>query len=277
MKIKYLGTAAAEGIPGVFCQCDVCRRARTVGGKEIRTRSQALIDGKILIDLPPDTYLHTLMHNLELAPIRDLLVTHAHSDHSYMTELHMRRGLFAHMKEESTLTVHGSHPVGLKMADVLLSENPDEPRVKFHEIKAFEPFAIDDYTVIPFPARHDPLSAPYCYIIQHEGKSILYGHDTGYYFDEVWQYLAEKKIHLDLVSMDCTEACHEIKYDAHGSLGRDMAIRDHLLEIGAADETTVFCLNHFSHNGKNVLYEEFQPIAAAEGFEVSYDGMELEV
>ena len=181
------------------------------------------------------------------------------------------------MKEESVLTVHGSRAVGLKMADVLFAENPNQPRVKFHEIKAFEPFAIDDYTVIPFPARHDPLSAPHCYIIQHEGKSILYGHDTGYYFDEVWQYLAEQKIHLDLVSMDCTEACKKIDYDAHGSLGRDMTIRDRLLEIGAADESTVFCLNHFSHNGKNVLYEEFAPIAAAEGFQVSYDGMELEV
>ena len=27
MKLKYLGTAAAEGIPGMFCNCRVCRNA----------------------------------------------------------------------------------------------------------------------------------------------------------------------------------------------------------------------------------------------------------
>ena len=60
MKLKYLGTAAAEGIPGMFCNCRVCRNALEVRGKEIKTRSQALLDDKLLIDFPPDTYLHIL-------------------------------------------------------------------------------------------------------------------------------------------------------------------------------------------------------------------------
>ena len=38
MKIKYLGTAAAEAIPALFCTCDVCRKARKVGGRELRLR-----------------------------------------------------------------------------------------------------------------------------------------------------------------------------------------------------------------------------------------------
>ena len=28
MKIKYYGTAAAEGIPGLFCSCEICENAR---------------------------------------------------------------------------------------------------------------------------------------------------------------------------------------------------------------------------------------------------------
>ena len=28
MKIAYLGTSAAEGIPALFCHCDVCKYAR---------------------------------------------------------------------------------------------------------------------------------------------------------------------------------------------------------------------------------------------------------
>ena len=38
MKIQFLGTAAAEAAPAVFCACDHCRYAREKGGKEIRLR-----------------------------------------------------------------------------------------------------------------------------------------------------------------------------------------------------------------------------------------------
>lgn len=55
MKIQFLGTAAYEGIPAMFCQCEQCNTARKRGGKNLRTRSQALIDGKLLIDFPADT------------------------------------------------------------------------------------------------------------------------------------------------------------------------------------------------------------------------------
>ena len=48
MKLKYLGTAAAEGIPAMFCECNNCKEARRRGGRDLRTRSQALIDGKVL-------------------------------------------------------------------------------------------------------------------------------------------------------------------------------------------------------------------------------------
>ena len=48
MKITYLGTAAAEAIPALFCNCEWCRRAAANGGKDVRTRSQALIDDCLL-------------------------------------------------------------------------------------------------------------------------------------------------------------------------------------------------------------------------------------
>ena len=55
MKIRYLGTAAAEGWPALFCSCPICTHARTQGGKNLRTRTQAILDGELLIDFPPDT------------------------------------------------------------------------------------------------------------------------------------------------------------------------------------------------------------------------------
>ena len=50
MKIKYLGTGAAEGIPAIFCNCSICKNAKIIKGKEIRTRCQAIIDEEIIID-----------------------------------------------------------------------------------------------------------------------------------------------------------------------------------------------------------------------------------
>ena len=46
MKILFLGTGASEGIPGLFCECDLCAKARALGGKNIRTRTSIHIDEK---------------------------------------------------------------------------------------------------------------------------------------------------------------------------------------------------------------------------------------
>ena len=54
MKLKFLGTAASEGIPNPFCNCELCTKARHEGGKDVRTRASALIDGVIQIDLSPE-------------------------------------------------------------------------------------------------------------------------------------------------------------------------------------------------------------------------------
>ena len=49
-----------------------------------------------------------------------------------------------------------------------------------------------------------------------------------------------------------------------------------LIDEKIADKDTIFVLNHFSHNGAQVVYDEFSKIAAGDGFLVSYDGMVLE-
>ena len=49
MKITFLGTAAAEGVPAIFCNCEYCQNARLKGGKNIRTRSQEIINEYIKI------------------------------------------------------------------------------------------------------------------------------------------------------------------------------------------------------------------------------------
>lgn len=90
MKLTYLGTAAAEGWPALFCCCPYCRKALAAGGRNLRTRSQALVNGDLLLDFPPDSFSHMQQNRLDFSAVRWLLVTHGHMDHFYPTDLYMR-------------------------------------------------------------------------------------------------------------------------------------------------------------------------------------------
>lgn len=81
MKIKYLGTGAFEGMPALFCGCEVCKRARAAGGKNIRSRSQALVNDELLLDFNADTCMHFQRYGLDLGKVRACLITHSHCDH----------------------------------------------------------------------------------------------------------------------------------------------------------------------------------------------------
>ena len=76
MKITYYGTSASEAWPALFCECEACRLARKYGGKNVRSRSQTLIDDTLLLDFPPDTNYHAQVLGLNLRKVRTLLLTH---------------------------------------------------------------------------------------------------------------------------------------------------------------------------------------------------------
>ena len=81
MKIQVLGTAAATSMPLAFCNCEVCRKSRKIGGRNIRKRSSIIINDELLIDLGPDVINACNMYGVDAGRIRYLLQTHSHSDH----------------------------------------------------------------------------------------------------------------------------------------------------------------------------------------------------
>ena len=274
MKLKFLGTAAAEGFPAMFCACDNCKKARKWGEKNLRTRSQAIIDDCLLIDYPADTYSHTIIHNIDLHNVKHCLITHTHGDHFYPKDLsYMKKG-FASPLPEYKLTVYGSEDIAPHIEKMIPSSNS---HLDFVHLNPFEPIKIDAYTVTALKAYHGTAN-PYIYIIEKDGKRILYAHDTDYFLPETWEYLETNNIKFDVVSLDCTEgAMDELDYHCHMCLGRNIKCRNRMLSNGLADDRTIFILNHFSHNGKSATYDEFSPIAEKENFLVSYDGMTVEI
>ena len=275
MKIKFYGTAAAEGIPGLFCDCKVCQNARKMGGKEIRTRSQSIIDDKLLIDFPADTYMHTLYRGLDLKSVRDLIITHCHSDHLYERDFWCRNGGIAFGEaENTTLNVYLTE-AGYLRTEQYLKGSVTPGRVAANKIEPFQPFSVGEYKIIPLKADHDPSTDPVIYIIERKDKTLLYANDTGIFPDETWKYLEGYGRRFDMVSYDCTGMVLESYRRGHMGLPANAEVHKRLCDMGLCDENTVAYVNHFSHNG-GLTHEELVKAAADYGFKVTYDGLEVE-
>ena len=290
MRIQFLGTAAAEGIPALFCACPVCRRAREAGGKEIRTRSGAIIDGKLKLDFGPDSFTHMLRYHLDYLAMRSVLITHSHSDHLSALEMEFRIPGYCHLPDgtnpEKPLTLYGNEAVGRQIEK--FTQHRSHCLV-FQKMTPFEPVRIEEYTVTALEAVHcqDRNGEEYpvqfqgrtvfrsedalIYLIERDGQRILYAHDTCEFTEANMAFLQGKR--MDLISLDCTGGSWHYDYSrwvGHMTSEGCLSMRKKLIDAGAADENTVFVANHFSHNGYTD-YEDMQRITP--GFLISYDGM----
>lgn len=282
MKFQYLRTSAAEGWPAVFCKCEHCLRAAEAGGKNIRTRSQAIINTDLLIDLPPDTYLHKLQHELDLSAVKYLFVTHCHMDHFYPQELSIRGGVYSPVMESPELEIFCAAETK-ELFDRCTRDELEAECAKalhWHILKAFEPVQAGPYTVTPLPASHmaaDRSNEPFIYhIVDSEGVSAYYLHDSGYYLPEVWEYFKRQKP-ADLISFDATHGGIPTgKHWGHMGAHEILEVAEEMRKTGLIDEKTICVMNHFSHNGQ-FLHEELEALANSAGLLVSYDGMTLDL
>ena len=273
MKITFLGTAASEGFPAVFCHCDYCCEARKRQGKNIRTRSQTLIDDELLIDLPADTYLHFLQNGVEGDTIRYLLVTHSHSDHFYPNELYLREDVYAHNMRSPSLQVCCGEGVAK-----LFEERRDRisPTVHYRQLQPFETVALGRYTVTALPARHMQGDGALFYLIQSD-KTLLYAHDTGYFYEEVFEFLSKQNVKLDAISLDCTNVDIPITDEgSHMGLDNIERLLARLTACGIVHDKTVKIINHFSHNA-NPLHDVLEARVKDIGYEVAFDGKCVEL
>lgn len=270
MKLTYFGTAAAEGFPAVFCNCEYCNEARRLGGKNIRSRSQSLINDDLLIDLPADTYYHFLQNGVEGDKIKYLIVTHSHPDHFYRNELNTHSSPFARNMRVPTLKIFCSETTYKNFLWI--------PRnIDVTVIKAYETVELGDYRVTALPARHmAEHEEAFIYIIKGD-KTLLYAHDTGYFYEDVFSYIKENEIVFDMVSLDCTNVDIPISDEGtHMGFPNIERVLERLYDMGAVTDSTVKYVNHFSHNG-NPIHHFLEERAQALGCHVSYDGCQVEL
>lgn len=280
VKLKYLGTAAAERVPAIFCDCEVCNYARQHKGRDIRTQTQSLLDdGRLLIDFPGDSYLHMLEHQLNFNDIEHLLITHWHSDHFYPEDLTLRMQGYG-QNLTKVLHVYGSSYVkDFYDRAFNLEGRTDESRIKYHLLEPYHKYNINDYNVYPIIAQHGHFDGDcLIYAIQDckSKKTLLYTHDSALPKDEDLDYFGQLGLHFNLVSLDCTQQVNKGLGGVHMTFEGNLTLIDKLKERGLVDTQTVFVTNHFSHNG-GLNYAEMKKLSEGYGIRTAYDGMVIEV
>ncbi len=282
MKVQYLGTGAAEGVPAVFCNCEYCRglRERIAAGStaERRTRSQVVLDGELSIDFPPDAYAHAVERGVDLSKIAYLLVTHSHMDHFYAHDFILRGYKYAHDMTAPVLTIFGNREV----CDVFREDTRREmkaevaPNVQLRTVGAFQEIAFDDWRAYTFPAHHSS-AEPLLYLVERGGKRVLHLTDTGRLPDESMDFLKTMKKRADVVNLDCTFLWDDADPNARHMNLKEVAYTIGRLErAGVVDGDTKKVITHFSHNSAPTA----EALARAEreyGVIAAYDGMTLTV
>ncbi len=277
MKVKYLGTAAAEGIPALFCQCPLCKKARKAKGKDIRGRSGIIIDDELMVDFPPDIFTYSVRFNLDLAKIKYLIVTHSHTDHFSPANLVLRQpGCFCHITDgEPSIQVYGNREVHRLTKEALMLEYKTDQVdfIHLNSLNAFEKTRIGNFYVTPLPAAHKPDEDAYIFLVQKQDSTLLYAHDTGIFCPSVFQYLQENNICIDAISLDCT-CCIQKEGTNHMGLPDNAEILVKLRASQNITDKTKCIVNHFSHNGQ-MTHFELEEEARKYGLTVAYDGMEI--
>lgn len=274
MKITYYGTSASEAWPALFCSCQACLQAKRLGGKNIRSRSQALIDTTLLIDFPPDTSYHVQHLHLNLQQVRTLLITHSHHDHFFPYDMGMRMSAFAEGTMDHKLLAYGNETTEKKYLESVTLYEGIGQFVEFRRIAPFETIVTEDgYQVTALLADHNQPEQSLMYLIKKGGRLMLYAHDTGIFPECTWEYLEGTR--LDLVSLDCTALSRDWRQGHMGFQAVDQVGR-RLKEMGCVRPDTKMVLSHFAHFG-DFTHDKICEIENPKGYEIAYDGCFFEL
>jgi len=272
MKLLICGSAAAEGIPALFCGCELCQKAYD-SKKDRRSRTAYQFGEELRIDFGPDNLLHSQKYGLHFERLRHLFLTHSHADHLFPDDLYWRRPGFSMVPADSLLNVYGNASVGDSIKSTIGCEL-ERAKMAFHVLSHGIKISIKKpkAEIIPLNANHDKSQQSFIFIVRLDGKSALIGNDTGWFPDETWEYL---KGHIfDTVILDCTMGKQRCRNN-HMGIYEVAESFEKLSSMGCLSKKCNRIANHFSHNG-GMLHRDLVKFFSGYGIVPGYDGMILE-
>lgn len=289
MNLRFLGTASGTGYPAAWCECAHCRFAREQGGRNLRARSSALLDGDVLLDMNGETIGTANRLGARLLDVEHLLVTHAHEDHfqpDWLVWRRMKPGIdslpedeqrqvfasrFTHLPE---LTVYGNRYVGEAMRAVkdIHLDQPDQS-MTFRQLEAGQAYDLGaDLRVTPVYAEHAGEDYTFNYIIQRGGKTLLYALDTGGYSAQSLAVLSAFR--YDAIVMEGTFG-PSFNRSGHMTLDKNIQMLRYFTDNGLWANEPRFYLSHLAPHW-TPPHEEYVRMVAPLGMQVAYVFKQIE-
>lgn len=267
MKITFLGTGAAEGVPSPFCDCATCLHARKNKGKNIRKRSSILINKDLVIDLGPDFVTAASSLGLSFSSLKYAMVTHSHFDHFHPNNLEIRSSRYIKPSPNPIHLVAGPtvfneiDKIGFKDEDLGISRLPILP---------FKSVSLPPYSIYTISATHAlNLGDAMNYVIDDGINKILYATDTGIYDESTFNKIADSK--FKLIIIDLTNGEGKTSMNHLNIAGLKLMI-NRFKDIGVISNDTSIYATHFSHK-KNPPHNELELSLSKLGVFCSYDGL----
>ncbi len=195
MKIIFLGTGSASGIPTWSCNCSTCRLAKK-GGKNNRSRPSLMVEtgGKrLVIDTGPD--FREQMLREDTRKINYALITHKHADHTASLYELKIGGKMELMIPKKVMAIYKKDFYSKGVFSFIKKRNPKII------IKNFKPFKFGKFKVDSVELKHEKdqkvRSFP-CFGYVFEGKTFKFA-----YLSDFNKILEEDKVrNLDLLICD---------------------------------------------------------------------------
>jgi len=272
MKLIFLGTGAAEGIPAMRCRCERCRQARVLGCRELRQNSGLYIQGdrgeRILIDCPSQTKARLNDFGVDDGELSHLLVTHYHQDHT--------NGFYflAGNTAKNGVTVDSPLSVFLSRdsRDSLVEQFHPREAVSFHIIRHMDRFRTGEISVTALETNHLAFSqgdeGRVClgFLLESSSSTVAYLADASRHLPSDTEALL-REMKPDCLILECTFAGFP-ENTRHLDIPAVLDLKERI-------PAKRIILTHISH--RNLGHGELTALMEKHGIETAWDGMTAEI
>jgi len=185
MRLTFLGTGAAGGVPLWGCGCTVCARARIDLDYVRRPNCAVLEAGEVSLLL--DAGVMDISERFPAGELSAVLVTHFHADH-VQGLFHLRWG----MGELDVYAPHDSEGC----ADLYKYPGP----LRFNHVSKFDVFEVGEVRITAVPLVHSKPTLGYC--VEHAGARLAYLSDCSALPPATAEFLKAWQPHT--ICLDCT-------------------------------------------------------------------------
>ena len=260
MRVRMLGTGSADGWPNPWCRCASCRAA--AAGGTVRGSTSALVDGRLLLEVGPDSPRAAVRAGTDLAGVEAVLVTHGHPDHHF-PPVWRWRGWASGAPSLVLLAPPAVLAAASPHLDGSIRTLVAEPGGR-HDVAGYE--------VRVLPATHsraDVGPAVLYDVTGPDGSSLLWATDTGVLGQEALQLAAGRA--YDVVLLDLTSAHLPDHHDLQTWPEQIAELR----RRGAVSDRTAVHAVHLGHG--NPPPDELDAVLAGWGASALRDGQLLDV